>query len=243
MQFRKMGVLSATVLTVILASVSSAAMAQYDQAHNSVMNTGRTTPGQAGSDNAAPWVGQSNWGTIEPGQPGTMSRYFSADGLYPTSVTSTVDYTALANQTFTYFDLYRAKSLNLAPDQIVRAVALADWANQPLRLVLDRLSTGATFLQLAAEWQITPGWIRSHDSFYRADRYRDRVLNYIVAYETTGRARALAMQGRSLRPSEQVSPYFEEYGSPTIPAGGVQPSTAASGQTAGSDMSSPPANK
>lgn len=231
----KTSLLNAAMLTGLLMVGVAPALAQTSPTDNTApMNSSNGTingssygaptvssPAQGGMSSGS--INQSNMAamqnTYEPGNP-DMAHFFSADRLYPASLTSRVDYTVLADEPFTYDDLYRAKAIGLTPGQTVRAVAVAYWSNTPMRDILERLQTGATFLELAAQYNIPPGWVMPHG---KAEEFKDRVVKYIVAYETTGKDRRLAMNGQEPNTVEQVSPYYEEFDSSSIPQGGVQP--------------------
>jgi hypothetical protein len=125
----------------------------------------------------------------------------SADTVSSTTVTTTtmsappaamapatVDYSVLASQKLDYLTIQRAHAYGLTTDEISDAYALAHETLRSFPEVLDRIENGATFASLAEAWGVPL------QDVYTPERNRDRIRDYVAAYECTGTA---ALHNRS----------------------------------------------
>lgn len=97
----------------------------------------------------------------------------------PLSPPPAVDYSILANQSFNYQQIIRARSYGLTDDEIGRAIVIADRADVPTSVILDEVRGGWTFTKIAEFWGVRP---ELHQG-----GLGDRVEDYITAYQATGK--------------------------------------------------------
>jgi hypothetical protein len=159
----------------------------------------------------------------------TTTRTWTAtpmnDSSYDADNAAGIDYKILANPSFNYAQIMRAKDLGMSDDEIGQVFGLAKAADVPVREVVDRVENGWTFPTIADYYGAFPGW--------QNPKYGAEVHEYMVAYRHSGRG-ALRHDGYSdsttiwnnnntgMRNSDDMSnppmPASVTPGSPMIPA-------------------------
>jgi len=167
---------------------------------NSILMGATTATGTTTTNGSMTGSGMGT-GTNGTAAPGPMSNYMWSDhnsGM----LSDFVDYNALVHSPFTYYDLQTARAAGLTPSQIGRAAAIADISGRSMDDIVAQIQSGRTFPSIAADYNIPMSRLSD------VSKYQDRVLNYVAAYEVTGKNRAMAMSG-SNPAMERVSPSFE----------------------------------
>jgi hypothetical protein len=97
-----------------------------------------------------------------------------------TTATAGPDYRILADPDLSYFDIKRAEAYGMTDDQIAQAAKLAHYGMVPMSQVLNQVEDGRTMADLAMEYGV------SLSDVMDASDWRDRIDNYVVAYDNTG---------------------------------------------------------
>lgn len=106
-----------------------------------------------------------------------------------------VNYAILGDPKLDYFSIRRAQAYGLTMDQISDAYALAHETLQTLPQVLDQVEDGATFASLAVQWGVPM------EDVYSPEKYRDRINDYLTAYQCTGTG---ALHNENWHPADET---------------------------------------
>lgn len=97
-----------------------------------------------------------------------------------TTATAGPDYRILADPDLSYFDIQRAQAYGMTDEQIAQAAKLAHYSMEPMGVILNQIEDGRTIADLAME-----NGVPLNDVLDASD-WRDRIANYMTAYEDTG---------------------------------------------------------
>jgi uncharacterized surface protein with fasciclin (FAS1) repeats len=140
-----------------------------------------------------------------------------------------IDYSVLANQPFTYYDLEAAKRSGLSDAQVATVAKIATETGQSFSTVRDELLRGATFPSLAVKYGL------NLSDLYDVKDEEQTISDYKRAYRTTG-TYALKMT------SDTGMPYPTADNSATPPAPMTPPVTPSANTTPAAPATMTPAS-
>jgi hypothetical protein len=89
-----------------------------------------------------------------------------------------IDYRILADPSYNYAQIARARAHGLSDRNVARAIGLADKADVPVAEIVDKLDDGWTFSTIASYYGVS--------NSYNDDSYLWKLQDYLVAYHSTG---------------------------------------------------------